>query len=116
MLRPLHAAIAALALSPAALAQTTNTSGSATFSPSTQQVQFVAPQLIPFAGSTGNFESLVSGLTSGTAVTLATVGADGSPQTVTFTPSKAGPAGGAGGPPHTARRTPIAARAPDRPA
>ena len=80
MLRPLHAAIAALALSPAALAQTTNTSGSATFSPSTQQVQFVAPQLIPFAGSTGNFESLVSGLTSGTAVTLATVGADGSLQ------------------------------------
>jgi hypothetical protein len=108
MLRPLHAAIAALALSPAALAQTTNTSGSATFSPSTQQVQFVAPQLIPFAGSTGNFESLVSGLTSGTAVTLATVGADGSLQIVTFTPSKAVPAGDAARLLETARQNLIA--------
>ena len=103
MLRPLLAAIAAFVLGAAAFAQTTvppraaafspgTTSlspGSATFSPSTQQVQFVAPQLIPFAGSTGNFESLVTGLTTGTAVTLTTVGADGSLQIVTFTPVNA---------------------------
>jgi len=98
MPRALLIALAALALGPAALAQTMNLSpgtapsaspGTTTFSPSTQQVQFVAPQLIPFAGSTGNFESLVTGLTTGTAVTLATVGADGSVQIVTFTPVNA---------------------------
>jgi len=98
MSRTLLTALTALALSPAALAQTMNLSpgtapsaslGTTTFSPSTQQVQFVAPQLIPFAGSTGNFESLVTGLTTGTAVTLATVGADGSLQIVTFTPANA---------------------------
>lgn len=79
MLRPLLAAFAVLALCPAALAQTT-------LSPSTQQVQQVAPQLIAFAGSSGNFESLVTGLTTGAAVTLTTVAADGSLQIVTFTP------------------------------
>jgi hypothetical protein len=63
--------------------------GNASFSPSSQQVQLVAPQLVPFAGSTGNFESLVSGLTAGTTVTLATVGADGTLQIVTFTPVNA---------------------------
>jgi hypothetical protein len=98
MSRTLLTALTALALSPAALAQTMNLSpgtapsaslGTTTFSPSTQQVQFVAPQLIPFAGSTGNFESLVTGLTTGTPVTLATVGADGSLQIVTFTPANA---------------------------
>lgn len=104
MLRPLLVTFAAFALGPAALAQTmtavppraanlspgTTTSlspGTTTLSPSAQQVQFVAPQLIPFAGSTGNFESLVTGLTTGTTVTLTTVGADGSVQIVTFTPT-----------------------------
>jgi len=104
MLRPLLAAVAAFALGPAALAQTT----SVTFSPSTQQVQFVAPQLISFAGSTGNFESLVSGLTTGTAVTLATVGADGALQVVTFTPAKAVPPGDAARLLETARQNLIA--------
>jgi hypothetical protein len=89
MPRALFAAVAAVAFGPGAFAQTT------TFSPSTQQVQFVAPQLIPFAGSTGNFESLVSGLTSGAPVTLATVAADGSLQIVTFTPVTAVPPGDA---------------------
>jgi hypothetical protein len=104
MPRALLIALAALALGPAAFAQTMTvpprtasaspgtpslSPAGATFSPSTQQVQFVAPQLIPFAGSTGNFESLVSGLTTGTPVTLATVGADGSLQIVTFTPVNA---------------------------
>lgn len=110
MLRPLLAAFAALALGPAAFAQTMTvpprtaspspgttslSPGVTSFSPSTQQVQFVAPQLIPFAGSTGNFESLVSGLTTGTTITLATVGADGSVQIVTFTPLSAVPPGDA---------------------
>lgn len=104
MLRSLLTTLTALALAPAAIAQTTTVSprfgisspgttsvsaDGATFSPSTQQVQFVAPQLIPFAGSTGNFESLVSGLTTGAPVTLATVAADGSVQIVTFTPASA---------------------------
>lgn len=95
MPRAFLAAVAALALGPAAFAQTMPLSpgttpsaspGIATFSQSTQQVQLLAPQLVPFAGSTGNFESLVTGLTTGTTVTLATVGADGSLQIVTFTP------------------------------
>lgn len=83
MLRPVFAAFAALALGTAAFAQTTTTTA---LSPSTQQVQLVAPQLVAFAGSTGNFESLVSGLTTGAAVMLTSVGADGSLQIVTFTP------------------------------
>lgn len=73
------AAAAALALSAAAFAQTT-------LSPATQQVQLLAPQLIPFSGSSGNFDSLVTGLTTGAPVTLATVGLDGSLQIVTFVP------------------------------
>ena len=124
MLRVLLAVFAALALGPYALAQTTNvspqaapfaagtttstSSGATSFSPSTQQVQFVAPQLIPFAGSTGNFESLVSGLTAGTSVTLATVAADGSVQIVTFTPVNAVPPGDAARLLETARQNLIA--------
>ncbi|HEY1290095.1 MAG TPA: hypothetical protein VGF58_17340 [Burkholderiales bacterium] len=103
MPRPLLAAFAALALGPAALAQTTSTSpkigsvapgttsasAATTSSASTQQVQLLAPQLVPFAGSSGNFDSLVNGLTTGTPVTLATVAVDGSLQIVTFTPPTA---------------------------
>jgi hypothetical protein len=73
------ATLAALVLSAAAFAQTT-------VSPATQQVQLLAPQLVPFSGSAGNFDSLVTGLTSGAPVTLATVGLDGSLQIVTFVP------------------------------
>jgi len=51
-----------------------------------QQVQQLAPQLLAFTGSAANFQSLVNGLTLGTPVTLATVGADGIARTVTFTP------------------------------
>jgi len=79
MLRFILAAVATVALNAAAFAQST-------FSPATQQVQLLAPQLVPFAGSTGNFESLVTGLTTGTPVTLATIAANGSLQIVTFTP------------------------------
>lgn len=49
------------------------------------QVQRLAPQLVAFAGTQGNFENLVNGLALGVPVTLTTVGADGVTQTVTFT-------------------------------
>jgi len=51
------------------------------------QVQRLAPQLVPFAGSQGNFENLVNGFALGVPVTITTVGADGVAQTVTFTPA-----------------------------
>ena len=84
MLRPI-ATLAALALSAAAFAQTTTTTpGTTTVSPATQQVQLLAPQLVPFAGSSANFDSLVTGLTSGIPVTLTTLGTDGLVQIATF--------------------------------
>lgn len=52
--------------------------------PIAMQVQRLAPQLLAFAGSQGNFENLVNGLALGVPVTLSTVGADGVVQTVTF--------------------------------
>lgn len=78
MLKPI--AVAALVLSGAAFAQT------ATFTPASQQVQLLAPQLVPFAGSSGNFDSLVNGLTQGIPVTLTTLSPDGLVQIVTFMP------------------------------
>jgi hypothetical protein len=71
--------LAALSLGAAAFAQTPT-------SPAAQQVQLLAPQLLAFAGSGANFESLVNGLTQGTPVTLTAAGADGSVQTATFVP------------------------------
>ncbi len=73
--------LAALSLSTAAFAQAVNLT--------VQQVQQLAPQLLAFAGSSANFESLVNGLTQGSPVTLTTVGADGSVQIVTFAPGAA---------------------------
>jgi hypothetical protein len=72
------AAAAMLLLSASAFAQTQTLS--------TQQVQLLGPQLVLFAGSPANFDSLVTGLTTGAPVTLNTVTADGSLQTVTFMP------------------------------
>lgn len=70
-----------LSAATAAVAQTS-------VSPS-QQVQLLAPQLVPFAGSAGNFDSLVNGLATNVPVTLVSVGTDGSVQIVTFTPGTA---------------------------
>jgi len=64
------------------------------------QVQRLAPQLVAFAGSQGNFENLVNGLALGVPVTLTTVGADGVAQTVTF----ASPGGAVADPAEIARR------------
>jgi len=50
------------------------------------EVLGLAPQLVPFAGSTQNFQSLVDGLAAGQPVTLVTQTPDGFTQTVTFTP------------------------------
>jgi hypothetical protein len=50
-------------------------------------VQQLAPQLVTFAGSQPNFESLVNGLARGTPVQLVSVLPTGLTQTVTFTPA-----------------------------
>ena len=71
---------AALSLSAVAHAQVV------TVNPAIQQVQLLAPQLLVFAGSPANFQSLINGLTQGAPVTLTTLGADGTVQIVTFAP------------------------------
>ncbi|HET7197762.1 MAG TPA: hypothetical protein VFI86_03790, partial [Burkholderiales bacterium] len=50
------------------------------------EVQRLAPQLVPFAGSEVNFENLVNGLALGLPVTLTTPLAAGQTQLVSFTP------------------------------
>jgi hypothetical protein len=50
-------------------------------------VQRIAPQLVAFAGSQANFQSLVTGLAQGTQIQLVTPLPDGSSQLVTFTPA-----------------------------
>jgi hypothetical protein len=53
----------------------------------TVSVQQIAPQLVTFAGSQLNFQSLVNGLAQGTQVQLVSVLPTGQTQTVTFTPA-----------------------------
>lgn len=55
--------------------------------PATVTVQQLAPQLVTFAGSQLNFQSLVTGLAQGTPVQLISVLPTGFTQTVTFTPT-----------------------------
>lgn len=55
--------------------------------PAALEVQRLAPQLVAFAGSQANFNSLVNALSLGAPVTLETIGADGMRQLVTFTPN-----------------------------
>lgn len=52
-------------------------------------VQRLAPQLVAFAGSEANFQSLVNGLANGTPVQLFTVLPNGFVQNVSFTPTAA---------------------------
>jgi len=58
--------------------------------PAPLAVQRLAPQLVAFAGSETNFQSLVNGLANGTPVQLNTTLSNGFSQTVTFTPSALG--------------------------
>ncbi len=60
----------------------------AQFTPPAQHVLLIAPQLLPFAGSDANFQSLAAGLTSGASITLTTTAADGSREIATFTPAQ----------------------------
>lgn len=57
--------------------------------PPTVTVQQLAPQLLTFAGSQLNFQSLVNGLAAGGPVQLVTVLPNGFSQVVTFTPTAA---------------------------
>ena len=50
-------------------------------------VQRLAPQLVAFAGSEANFQSLVNGLAQGTAVQISSALPNGFTQAVTFTPA-----------------------------
>lgn len=54
--------------------------------PAPLAVQRLAPQLVAFAGSDANFQSLVNGLAAGTPVQLSTTLSNGLTQNVTFTP------------------------------
>src|SRR5882672_5291479 len=54
-----------------------------------QEIQATSPQLVVFAGSDANLQSLANGLSLGQTVTLVTPGADGLLQIVTFTPPSA---------------------------
>lgn len=57
--------------------------------PPAVSVQRLAPQLVAFAGSEANFQSLVNGLANGTQVQLLTVLPTGFVQNVSFTPTAA---------------------------
>jgi hypothetical protein len=54
-----------------------------------QQIVATSPQLVSFAGSDANLQSLVNGLALGQAITLVTTGSDGLLQIATFTPPSA---------------------------
>jgi hypothetical protein len=60
----------------------------AQLTPPAQHVLLLAPQLLAFAGSDANFQSLAAGLTSGATVTLTTTAADGSREIATLTPAE----------------------------
>jgi hypothetical protein len=75
----------------AALAVACHAAVAQTAIPPTLTVQRLAPQLVAFAGSQNNFQSLVTGLAQGTPIQLVTVLPDGFIQVVTFTPAAAIP-------------------------
>jgi len=90
MNKPLRFLVAAALLAPAfAQAQMTTTTTTTTTPVGAQaalEVTQLAPQLLTFAGSQANFDSLVNGLAVGAPVTLVTTLPSGQIQTVTFTP------------------------------
>jgi len=76
-------------LAAAVLAVAAQSATAQTVVPPTVTVQQLAPQLVPFAGSPLNFQSLVNGLAAGGPVQLVTVLPNGFSQVVTFTPTAA---------------------------
>jgi hypothetical protein len=87
------AAVLALAFSIPVLSQTRPMVAAAaapTVVPASDTVQQLAPQLVDFAGSLVNFQSLVNGLALGVPVMLVTLTPEGFTQTVTFTPAAGG--------------------------
>jgi len=87
----LRAFAAALALAVPAFtsAQTPTITPTIDANANTLAVLRLAPQLLAFAGSNANFQSLVNGLALGQLVSLVTFTTDGLTQTVTFTPTGA---------------------------
>ena len=84
MIRLHRSLVVAALLAPAlALAQTSTADFGV---PPSLQVMRLAPQLVPFAGSQANFDSLVNGLALGSPVTLSSTLPNGQLQVVTFTP------------------------------
>ncbi len=69
-----------------ALAQTAPLTGV----PPSLEVSRLAPQLLTFAGSQANLDSLVNSLSAGITATLTSTLTDGSTQVVTFTPAAGG--------------------------
>jgi hypothetical protein len=76
-------------LAAAVLAVAAQSAVAQTVVPPTVTVQQLAPQLVPFAGSPLNFQSLVNGLAAGGPVQLVSVLPNGFSQVVTFTPTAA---------------------------
>ena len=74
---------------PAVLLALWSVAAAAQFTPPAQHVLLIAPQLLAFAGSEANFQSLASGLTLGSPVTLTTTAPDGAREIATFTPAQA---------------------------
>lgn len=78
--------ILAAALAAACHAATAQTETNSAVPPALA-VQRLAPQLVAFAGSEANFQSLVNGLANGTQVQLFSVLSNGFTQNVSFTPA-----------------------------
>ena len=86
MLRPASVLMAGMLLAANGFAQTAPMVG---VTPAVEVAQ-IAPQLLTFAGSQANLDSLVNSLVTGTQATLTTTLSDGSTQVVTFTPPSGG--------------------------
>lgn len=82
----LRSLVAAALLAPALAPAQTTTTTTVLGVPPSLQVTRLAPQLITFAGSQANFDSLVNGLALGAPVTLTTSLPNGQVQVVSFTP------------------------------
>jgi hypothetical protein len=83
------AALGLLACGTGTFAQTSSDAAAAPITAPSLEVQRLAPQLVGFAGSVANFQSLANGLALGLPVTLVSATPDGFLLTATFTPAGA---------------------------